>query len=230
MGARCRAQPQSVGVNTIAYTREQQVGDAPLFGPRAVVFGVAFIEHRAEGRLGRRVRAPRSGNPDGQTSTTLKETAPLKFMNHPSPGPSNRARRRGAAGRMGVLGRRTRGEPTNRLSERTSQPPPSTTSGHCMRVRPGSPITYVHDKVVVLKPPARACPPGGLVPSPYRLHGDLNGTRHSTNVFASKASKPYFHLFTIEHLFAGIPPPQSLLAREEEIRFGLSPVMLPSSV
>ena len=164
MGGRSRPQPQSVGVNTIAYTREQQVGDAPLFGPRAVVFAVAFIERRAEGHLGRRVREPRSGNPDVQTSTTLKETAPLKFMNHPSSGPSNRARRRGAAGRMGVLGRRTRGEPTNELSERTSQPPPSTTSGHCLRVRPGSPITYVHDKVVVLKPPARACPPAAWSP------------------------------------------------------------------
>ena len=147
----------------------------------AVVFAVVFIEHRAEGHLGRRVRAPRSGNPDVQTSTTLKETASLKFMNHPSPGPSNRARRRGAAGRMGVLGRRTRGEPTSERSERTSQPPPSTTSGHCLRVRPGSPITYVHDKVVVLKPPARACPPGGLVPSPHRLHGDPSGTRHPPN-------------------------------------------------
>ena len=104
----------------------------------------------------------------------------------------------GGAGRMGVLGRRTRGEPTSERSERTSQPPPSTTSGHCLRVRPGSPITYVHDKVVALKPPARACPPGGLVPSPYRLHGDLNGTRHPPIVFGSKEhrSKPYFHLFT----------------------------------
>ena len=186
LGARSRAQPQSVGVNTIAYMREQQVGDAPLFGPRAVVFGVAFIERRAEGHIGRRVRAPRSGNPDGQTSTTLKETAPSQIHEPPLSGPSNRARRRGAAGRMGVLGRRTRGEPTSERSVRTSQPPPSTTSGHCMRVRPGSPITYVHDKVVVLKPPARACPPGGLVPSPHRLHGDLSGTRHSPNVFGSK--------------------------------------------
>ena len=79
LGARSRAQPQSVGVNTIAYMREQQVGDAPLFGPRAVVFGVAFIERRAAGHIGRRVRAPRSGNPDGQTSTTLKETAPSQI-------------------------------------------------------------------------------------------------------------------------------------------------------
>ena len=85
-------------------------------------------------------------------------------------------------GRWGLVVRRTRGEPTNELSERTSQPPPSTTSGHCLRVRPGSPITYVHDKVVVLKPPARACPPGGLVPSPSRLHGDLYGTRHPPTV------------------------------------------------
>ena len=83
LGARSRPQPQSVGVNTIAYTREQQVGDAPLFGPRAVVFAVAFIERRAEGRLGRRVRAPRSGNPDGQTSTTLKETAPSQIHEPP---------------------------------------------------------------------------------------------------------------------------------------------------
>ena len=64
-----------------------------------------------------------------------------------------------AKARVGVLGRRTRGEPTSELSERTSQPPPSTTSGHCMRVRPGSPITYVHDKVVALKHPTVPAPP-----------------------------------------------------------------------
>ena len=65
---------------------------------------------------------------------------------------------------MGVLGRRTRGEPTNRLSERTSQPPPSTTSGHCLRVRPGSPITYVHDKVGALKHPTVPAPPAAWSP------------------------------------------------------------------
>ena len=65
---------------------------------------------------------------------------------------------------MGVLGRRTRGEPPSELSERTSQPPPSTTSGHCLRVRPGSPITYVHDKVGALKHPTVPAPPAAWSP------------------------------------------------------------------
>ena len=124
-----------------------------------MVFVVVLIEHWPQATLveesGRREAAIRTCRP----LPPLNNTHLLKFT-------TSRLQRQtpGGAGRMGVLGRRTRGEPTSELSERTSQPPPSTTSGHCMRVRPGSPITYVHDKVVALKHPTVPAPPAAWSP------------------------------------------------------------------